>query len=151
MHKTCYSCNAVLIFWEFKKVSLLTICYFPKIAKKLHTVLFVWYYRWRQCSGRRLLSLQSPQYTQPLYLLSDKILCFLFLTLGKLGDGVLLKPFIERRLAYFSSHLRCQLKATHIKWRSCSNFFDGLHLDACNCVWQLTGDCFLCLASKLHS
>jgi hypothetical protein len=67
------------------------------------------------------------------------------LTLGKLGRGVFLLPFIERRPAYFSSHLRCRQKATHIKWRSCSNFFDGLHLDACNCVWQLTGDCFLVL------
>ncbi len=62
------------------------------------------------------------------------------LTLGKLSHGVLLIPFIGRRLAYFSSHLRCHQKATHIKWRSCSNFFDCLHFDACNCVWHLTGD-----------
>ncbi len=45
------------------------------------------------------------------------------LTLGKLGHGVLFIPFIERRPAYFSSHLRCRQKTTHIKWRSCSNFF----------------------------
>jgi hypothetical protein len=37
------------------------------------------------------------------------------LTLGKLGHGVLFIPFIERRLAYFSSHLRCHQKAAHIK------------------------------------
>jgi hypothetical protein len=37
------------------------------------------------------------------------------LTLGKLGHGVLLIPFIEKRPAYFSSHLRCRKKATHIK------------------------------------
>jgi hypothetical protein len=32
------------------------------------------------------------------------------LTLGKLGHGVLFIPFIERRPAYFSSHLRCRQK-----------------------------------------
>jgi hypothetical protein len=37
------------------------------------------------------------------------------LTLGKLGHGVLFIPFIERRPAYFFSHLRCRQKATHIK------------------------------------
>ncbi len=35
--------------------------------------------------------------------------CVLFLTLGKLGGGVLMKLFIERRPVYFSSHLRCRL------------------------------------------
>ncbi len=54
------------------------------------------------------------------------------LTLGKLSHGVLFLPFIERRPAHFSSHLRWRQKANHIKWRSCSNFFDGLYLDACN-------------------
>jgi hypothetical protein len=32
------------------------------------------------------------------------------LTLGKLGHGVLFIPFIDRRPAYFSSHLRCRQK-----------------------------------------
>jgi hypothetical protein len=32
------------------------------------------------------------------------------------------------------------LKGDSYKGRSCSNFLDGLHLDACNCVSQLTGD-----------
>ncbi len=71
------------------------------------------------------------------------------LTLGKLGHGVLFMPFIEKRLAYFSSHLRCRQKATHIKWRSCSNFFNGLHLDACNCVCQLTGDVLFVLSIQV--
>ncbi len=34
------SCSTVLIFWEFVRVSLLTFCYFSKIAKE-HTVLFL--------------------------------------------------------------------------------------------------------------
>ncbi len=70
------------------------------------------------------------------------------LTLEKLGNGVLFIPFIERRPAYFSSHLWCRWRTTHIIWRSRSNFFDGLHLDACNCVWQLSGDLFLFLVSS---
>jgi hypothetical protein len=41
--------------------------------------------------------------------------CVLFLTLGKLGRGVLLKHFVEKRLAYFSSHLRRRQTVTHIK------------------------------------
>ncbi len=73
------------------------------------------------------------------------------LTLGKLGHGVLFIPFIERRPVYFSSHLRCNSqKITHIKWRSCSNFFDGLHLDACSCLWQLTGDLLFSLVSTIQ-
>ncbi len=71
------------------------------------------------------------------------------LTLGRLGHSVLFTPFIERRPAYFSSHLRCRQKATHILWRSCSNFFGGLHLDACNCVWQLTGDLLYVLSIQV--
>ncbi len=71
------------------------------------------------------------------------------LTLGKLGHGVLLIPFIEMRPAYFSSHLSCRQKATHIKWRSCSNVFDSLHLDACNCVWQLTWDMLFCASVQI--
>ncbi len=73
------------------------------------------------------------------------------MTLGKLGHGVLFIPFIKRRPAYFSSHLRCRWKATHIKWRSCSNFFDGLHLDACNCVWQLNNWLEICFMSLVSS
>jgi hypothetical protein len=65
-----------------------------------------------------------------------------FLTLEKLCHGVLFLPFIQWSPAYFSSRLSCCRKATHIKWRSCSNFFDSLHLDACNCTWQSTGDLF---------
>ncbi len=72
------------------------------------------------------------------------------LTLGKLGHSVLFIPFIERRPAYFSSHLRWHQIVTHIKWRSCSNFFGGLHLDACNCAWQLTGDLLFVLVSSIH-
>ncbi len=72
-----------------------------------------------------------------------------FLTLGRLGHGVLFTPFIERRPAYFSSHLRCRQKTTHIKWRSCSNFCDGLHLDACNCVWQLNEDMLFVLSIQV--
>ncbi len=69
----------------------------------------------------------------------------------KLSHGMLFISFIERRSAYFSSHLRCCQKATHIKWRSCSNFFDSLHLDACNCLWQLTVDLlFLSLVSSVQ-
>ncbi len=64
------------------------------------------------------------------------------LTLGKLGHGVLFIPFIKRRPAYFSSHLRCCQKTAHITQRSYSNFFEGLHLDAWICHWQLTGDLF---------
>ncbi len=60
-----------------------------------------------------------------------------------------LKPFIERRPAYFTSHLRCSQRATHIKWRSCSNFYEGMHLDACNCVWQLTGDLLFVLSIQV--
>ncbi len=71
------------------------------------------------------------------------------LTLGKLGHGLLFIPFIERRLAYFSSHLRCRQKATHTKQRSCSNFFDSLHLDACNCVWQWTWDLLFVLSIQV--
>ncbi len=72
-----------------------------------------------------------------------------FSTLGRLGHGVIFTPFIERRPAYFSSHLRCHQKATHIKWRSCTNFYDSLHLDACNCVWQLTGDLLFCASVQI--
>ncbi len=72
------------------------------------------------------------------------------LTLGKLGNGVLFIAFIERRPAYFSSHLRCHQKETHFKQRSCSNFFNGLHLDACNCVWHRLGICFLFLMSSIQ-
>ncbi len=109
---------------------------------------FVWHCKWRQCSVRRLLLLQYPQYTQPLNLIGEGVLC-IFDT-GKDCHGVLLIPFNERRPAYFSSHLRWRHKATHIKWRSCSNFFDGLHLDAYNCLCQLTGDLLLSLVSSIQ-
>jgi hypothetical protein len=100
-------------FWELEKVSELTICYFPKIAKKLHKVLFVWYIDEGNAQIDACCQLQYPQYRQPLYLLGDEILCIF--DPGKAHRGVFLIPFIERRPAYFSSHLRCRQKATYIK------------------------------------
>ncbi len=137
----------MLIFGNWKRFPNWPFVTSQKIAKKLHTVLFVWYHRWRQRSGRRLLLLPYPQYTQSIYLLGDEILC-IFDT-GKAWPWCVFDFFIERRPAYFSSHLRCRQKATHIKWRSCSNFVDGLHLDACNCVWQLTGDLLFVLSIQV--
>ena len=68
-----------------------------------------------------------------------------FCCTGKAWPWGVIETFHWKETSYFSSHLRCRQKATHIKWSSCSNIFDGLHLDACNCVWQLTGDCFFVL------
>jgi hypothetical protein len=99
-------------------------------------VLFVWYYRWRQRSGRRLLLLPYSQYTQSIYLLGDEILC-IFDT-GKARPWCVFDSFIERRPAYFSSHLRCIKRQLILNEEAA--VIDGLHLDACNGVWQLTGD-----------
>ncbi len=137
-------------FGEFARVFWLTSCSFPKIAKKSYS--FYFYLVLYEDDAQ--LDPCCCFYTTSIHNLSIlvRVSCVL-LTLGKLDHGVLFIPFIERRPAYFSSHLRCCQKATHIKWRSCSNFFDGLHLDACNCLWQLTGDlffCLWCLVCKLH-
>ncbi len=120
------------------KGSYLTSCYFLKIAKKSYGFILFGTIN----EGNAQLDACCRFSTPTIHNLSTvlvRVFC-VSLTLGKLGHGVLFILFIERRLAYFSIHLRCRQKASHIKWRSRSNFFDGLHLDACKCLWQLTGD-----------
>ncbi len=64
-----------------------------------------------------------------------------FLALGKLSHGrVILPPSIGTRPAWFSSYLRCRARTAHISWVAAVTSFADWHLDACNCLWQLTGD-----------
>jgi hypothetical protein len=95
-------------FWELVRVSYLTFCYFPKIAKehtvffyfpkiaKEHEVLFLISTINDGNAIRRLLLLQYPQFTQPLNLM--RVFC-VFLAPGKLGYGEVFSSFVERKPA----------------------------------------------------
>ncbi len=53
-----------------------------------------------------------------------------------------------------SSHLRCPQRATHISWVAAVTSFADRRFDACNYLWQLTGDLLSYiwhLGSMLHS
>jgi hypothetical protein len=134
--------------WELTRVSQLTTCYFPKIAKK-HTV---WFLFGTINEGNAELNACCCFSTPPIHNLSPffvRVSC-VSLTLEKLGHGVLFITFLERRRAYFSSHLRCRRKVTHIKWISCSN-----SLTVCTYVLTIVLDnrlkiCFLSLVSSLQ-
>ncbi len=92
---------------------------------------------------RHLLLLQYPQFTQPLNLM--RVLC-VFLALGNLGYGEIFSSFVERRPAKFFQSSRVPSKGDSLM-SCCSNFFDDRHLDACICLWQLTGDLLFMVSS----
>ena len=100
-------------FGELEKVAQLTTCYFPKIAKKSYGFIL----SGNRNEGNTQLDACCHISTPSIHNLSTllvRVSC-VSLTLEKLDHAVLFIPFIERRPAYFSSHLRCRQKATHIK------------------------------------
>ncbi len=94
---------------------------------------------------RSLLSLQYPQFTQPLTLM--RVSCGVFLALGKLCYGEVFSSFVERRPALFFQSSKVPSTGNSIM-SCCSNFFDNQHWDAaCICLWQLTGDLLFVVSS----
>ncbi len=95
LHEICEFMQYRAYFWELVRVSWLTFCYFPKIAKE-HTVLFPISTLNDGNAIIRLPLLQYPQFMQPLNLM--RVSC-VFLALEKLNYGGVFSSFVERGLA----------------------------------------------------
>ncbi len=71
------------------------------------------------------------------------------LNTGKAWPWWFLITFIESGPAYFSSHLRCHQKATHIKWWSCSNFFWRFAFRCLQLCWTIDWRLFFVLSIQV--
>ncbi len=116
----------------------------PKNCLTAHGFIYIWYYKWWQHSFRCLLLLHYPQLTQCLNFFDEGILC-IFGT-GKAQPWCVVHPFTWKETGLvFHSSPKVPSKSDSYLMRSCSNFVDDWHWDACNCPWQSTGDLLFCL------
>ncbi len=135
-------------FWELERVSYLTSWYPINCYKNIRFFL-IWYFKWWQCSFRRLLLLQYPQFSQPLNFFDEGILCIFGTGKAWPWCGVV-HPFTWKETSSVFQSPKLPSKSNSYEMRRCSYFFNNWHLDACNCLWQLTGDLlFLSLASSI--
>ncbi len=81
--------------------------------------------------------------------LDEGILCVFSTGKARLRWDILFLCWKETGLVFLSP--KVPSKSNSSLMRSCSNFFEDRHLDACICLWQLTGDLlFLSLVSSLR-
>ncbi len=133
------SCKTILIFGIGKGILTDLLFTFQKSLKK-HTVLSFFGI---MKDGKAHSDAGSLSNTPSLHNLSTfSWLCLCgFLVLGNLRyDRAIIPPLVGMRPAWFSSHLRCRQRATHISWVAAVTSFADHCLDACNRLCQLTGD-----------
>ncbi len=134
------SCNSMLIFWIGKGFLTNLLFTSQKSLKKRTVLSFLGIMK----KMAKPIQMQAASLIPPVCTISPPLFWWClygFLVLGLLGHGrVILPPLIGMRLAWSSSHLRCCQRATLISWVAAVTSFADCHLDACNCLWQLTGD-----------